>query len=78
MSESWGFWVPRHALLDVWMSLGGGSQVFEDWMSEPKRTPADAWAQLMAAIRGDLMTGDHNPEPGDALLALIWQREVAS
>lgn len=74
---SWTLGIPRYALLDVWMALGGDSQAFEKWMDEPKRTPADAWSQLLGAIRGDLMTGDHNPDPG-TLLGLIWNREVTS
>lgn len=72
-----GHYVPLVGMLDVWMALGGEPIAFDRWMAEPKRTPADAWAQLLAAIRGDLMVGDHNPGPGDELLALIWQREVA-
>lgn len=69
--------VPRYAQLDVWMALGGEPQAFEAWRDAPKRTYADAWSQLLGAIRGDLMLGDHNPEPGDELLKLIWQRGVA-
>jgi hypothetical protein len=67
--------IPRYAMLDLWMALGGNPLAFEEWMDEPKRTPADAWAQLLAAVRGDVMPGDTNPEPG-AILALVWQREV--
>jgi hypothetical protein len=59
-------------MLDVWMALGGDPATFEEWMDNPKRTPADAWAQLLAAIRGDLMNGDHNPEPG-LILKLVRQ-----
>jgi len=54
----------RYLMLDVWMALGGDPQDFETWIAEPKRYPSDAWAQLLAAIRGDRMEGDHHPEPG--------------
>jgi hypothetical protein len=64
----------RIYMLDVWVALGGDFLSFELWMDDPNRTPADAWAQLLAAIRGDLMAGDHNPGPGDELLALIEAR----
>ena len=73
-AEAWleqGSAIPRYAMLDVWLALGGDGQTFEAWMEE--RTSADAWAQLLAAIRGDLMLGDTNPEPG-AILALVWKR----
>lgn len=66
----------RYLLLDVWMALGGESQDFERWMDEPRRTHADAWAQLLAAIRGDLMPGDTNPPPGE-ILALVWNRAMS-
>lgn len=65
--------VSRAAMLDVWMALDGEPQDFEAWMDEPDRTTADAWAQLLAAIRGDLMVGDTNPEPGE-VLGLVWKR----
>lgn len=62
--------LPRWALLDVWLSLGGGSPQFEDWMVG--RTIADAWAQLMAAVRGDIVSllEDSNP-PAGLLLQLV-------
>lgn len=56
--------VPLIAHLDVWLALGGTPIDFDAWMADPKRTPADAWAQLLAAIRGDDMSGDTNPAPG--------------
>lgn len=59
--------IPRDAMLDVWQALGGDPFLFEQWVDEPNRTPADAWAQLLAAIRDDDMSGDHNPEPGLSL-----------
>lgn len=67
--------IPRYAMLDVWSALGGDSDTFDAWMADPKRTPADAWAQLLAAIRGDVMAGDTNPYPG-AILQLVWNREM--
>lgn len=70
--------IPLYVLLDVWMSIGGNPAEFDRWMADPKRTRTDAWAQLLGAIRGDLMVGDTNPPPGDALLSLIWQREVGN
>jgi len=73
LNESPG--IPRYAMLDLWMALGGDSEVFEAWMADPKRTPADAWAQLLAAVRGDTMPGDTNPYPG-AILQLVWNRTV--
>lgn len=66
--------IQRYHLLDVWMALGGDPLVFEEWMSEPRRSRADAWAQLMSAVRGDRrVLLDTNP-PGDQLLALVWER----
>lgn len=65
--------IPQYAMLDVWMALGGEPRVFDEWMADPKRTPADAWAQLLAAIRGNLMVGDTNPYPNQ-ILELVWQR----
>jgi len=64
--------IPRYAMLDIWMALGGKSTVFEQWIDEPKRTPADAWAQLVGAVRGDVvgLLEDTNPPAGE-LLALV-------
>ena len=60
-------------MLDIWLALGGDSRVFEEWIDEPTRYPSDAWAQLLAAIRGDLMNDDTNPPPG-ALRELVYRR----
>jgi hypothetical protein len=70
--------IPRFAMLDLWMALGGDSNAFEAWMDEPKRTPADAWAQLLAAVSGNLdsLLADTNP-PAGAILHLAWQRPRA-
>ena len=57
--------------LMYWMDLGGTIEGFEQWMSEPRRTFADAKAQLLAARRGrwaDLFA-DTNP-PANELLVL--------
>lgn len=66
------FPTPRYHMLDIWLALGGDPAVFEEWMDDPRRTPADAWAQLMAAIRGDLagLMADTNP-PADQLADLV-------
>lgn len=68
--------VPRFAMLDIWMSLGGDSQDFEDWANDPNRFPADAWAQLCAAVASnvDALEADTNPPAGDTLLALAKRR----
>jgi len=63
--------IPEYALLDVWMALGGESEAFTHWRfnEDRRRTMADSWAQLMAAVRGDwTMEGDTNPPPGSLLL----------
>jgi len=69
------FRVAEIAMLELWQALGGDPVVFLDWFTEPGRTPADAWSQLLGAVAGDLMAGDTNPEPG-AILALVWNRTV--
>ncbi len=63
------FPVPRFAMLDVWVALGGDSIVFEEWIDDHRRTPADAWAQLLAAIEGDAesLAEDTNPPAGELL-----------
>ena len=62
----------RFELLDLWIALGGDPLVFETWMAEPRRTIEDAWAQLVAAVAGDLVAlmADTNPPAGE-LLALV-------
>lgn len=62
--------IPLYALLDVWLSLGGEPGAFESWMED--RSTADAWAQLMSAIRGDIISllEDSNP-PAGLLLGLV-------
>jgi hypothetical protein len=71
------FPIPRYAMLDVWIALGGDSLDFETWIDAPKRTPADAWAQLMGAVGGHIpsLLADTNPPADELLLALIWGRE---
>lgn len=59
--------------LMLWMDLGGTVDGFETWMSEPRRTWADAGAQLRAAGRGGwpLLLADTNP-PANQLLDLCF------
>lgn len=66
-----GFRVDRIGMLDVWMALGGDPLAFDDWIDEPRRTPADAWAQLIAAVGHNIkaLERDTNP-PAGALLDL--------
>lgn len=63
------FPVPRVAMLGIWMALGGDSVAFEEWIDHPGRTPADAWAQLLAAIEADwtALAEDTNPPAGELL-----------
>jgi hypothetical protein len=65
--------VQPYMCLDLWMALGGDPRVFDLWMAHPKRTIADAWSELLAAVRGDLMLEDHNPPLGE-LLELVERR----
>lgn len=70
------FGIPRYAMLDVWMALGGSPRGFDEWMEDdPRRTDADSWAQLMAAVKNDLigLLEDTNPPTG-ALLLLVEAR----
>ena len=66
------FPTPRYHMLDIWLALGGDPKVFDEWIEHPKRTPADAWSQLMAAIRDDVvtLTQDTNP-PAHLLLDVV-------
>ncbi len=68
--------IPRYALLDVWVALGGEGARFEKWADS--RSIADGWAQLMAAAAGrwpDLFE-DTNPSAGELLdLHLLEQGE---
>lgn len=61
----------RFEMLDLWMALGLDSADFDPWMDEPRRTPADAWAQLVAAIAGNVesLRRDTNPPAGAELIA---------
>lgn len=62
------------AMLDVWVALGGHPRAFERMMSEPRRTPADAWSQLLAVVndRGHTtFEGDTNPPPGPEFAQLV-------
>lgn len=71
--------IPTYAMLDVWMALGGSPEAFDRMQDEPRRTPADTWAQLMAAVRGDDLSRDHNPPVGPEFArlasALIEERD---
>lgn len=70
------FPIPRYAMLDVWMALGGEPAAFERMCDEPRRTPADTWAQLIAMIRNPLsVLADTNPPPGPEFSALIDGQE---
>jgi len=65
--------IPRYAMLDVWMALGGDPQAFDRMMAEDRRTDADTWAQLLAVIarRWDALLADTNPPPGPEFDALV-------
>ncbi len=73
------FPIPRYAMLDVWMALGGELAAFELMMTEPGRTPADTWAQLLAAVREDVVAllADTNPPMGPQFAMLMHTREWA-
>lgn len=72
------FPTPLYHFLDIWLALGGDPGAFDRWIGEPRRTPADAWSQLLCAIRGDVATlmADTNPPAGDELLALVAPRAL--
>lgn len=78
--DEWTYPCPRYLMLDVWVALGCSGVTFEDWIDDPQRTPADAWSQLMAAIRGDLPTllADTNPPAGVLVDFMVerWADEV--
>lgn len=78
MNADWKFPTPRYHFLDIWMALGGDPLVFDAWIEHPKRTPADAWHQLLGAIRGDLpgLLADTNPPAGELVDVLLanWKR----
>lgn len=60
-------------MLDIWTALGGDAGTFHAWLrDDERRTPADSWAQLMAAVAGDrrLLEADTNP-PAGLLLDLV-------
>ena len=63
--------------LDIWMALGLDSQEFGPWSEHPKRTPADAWAQLMAAVAGNVasLCKDTNPPAGELLIDAARRRK---
>ncbi len=67
--------IPRYALLELWQALGGDWQTFEEWMAEPRRTEADAWSQLLGAVRGSVASlfADTNPPAGQLLDLVRWQ-----
>lgn len=66
--------------LDVWQSLGLPSNDFHGWIDGQKVTPADAWAQLLAAISGSFATliTDTNPPAPQALIEVAYSRSVGS
>lgn len=57
------------AMLDIWLALHGDPRVFDRWIADPQRHPADAWSQLLAAVAGDrdLLERDTNPPAGELL-----------
>lgn len=72
--------IPRYAMLDVWVALGGRPRAFERMMSEPRRTPADTWSQLLAVVndRGHTtFEGDTNPPPGPEFERLVTNLAAA-
>jgi hypothetical protein len=66
--------IPVHAMLDVWMALGGEPAAFYRMWEEDRRTPADTWAQLMAAVGQRLgsLAADTNPPIGPEFDRLIF------
>ena len=66
--------IPIYAMLDVWMALGGDPAAFDRMWAEPHRTPADTWAQLMAAVGQRLgsLAADTNPPIGPEFDRLIF------
>mgnify|MGYP007079496396 CR=1 FL=1 len=55
-------------MLEIWLALDGDAEDFEEWIDHPRRTPADAWAQLLAAISGSAsLVLDTNPPAGKLL-----------
>lgn len=67
----------RYEMLDIWQALGLDPGEFDSWMDEERRTPADAWAQLIAAIAGDVkaLCRDTNPPAGELLIDAARQRQ---
>ena len=63
-------------MLDLWQALGLDSNDFHDWLAEPKRTPDDAWAQLVSAVAGDVasLCRDTNPPCGPQLVDAARRR----
>jgi hypothetical protein len=66
-------------MLDVWMALGGEPAAFYRMWDEDRRTPADTWAQLMAAVGQRLgsLAADTNPPIGPEFDRLIFPEAVA-
>lgn len=57
--------IPLYAMLDVWMALGLDSNQFEPWVDDDLGGDrSEAWAFLLAKIRGDDLSDNHNPPPG--------------
>ena len=63
----------RVHLLELWQALGGDVGSYDRWMADQRRTVADGWAQLLAAVAGNVASlfADTNPPAGDELLALL-------
>jgi len=61
------FGIPLYAMLDLWMALGGDPTEFDRWSEEPEMYPVEMWSFLLAAVRGDDLTVNHNPPPGRLL-----------
>ena len=59
----------RYELLDLWMALRCDPREFDAWLDQSKMTRADAWAQLLAAVGGNVnsLCRDTNP-PAHPLL----------
>ena len=60
-------------LLDIWQALGGDSEAFHPWWAADPSFP-DRWAQIVAAVAGDIsgLAADSNP-PAGALLDIAIQ-----
>ncbi len=66
----------RVMMLDLWLVLGAPSVEFDAWYDDPKRTRADAWAQLLGAVAGIDLSLDTNPPAGDTLVEIAERRSL--